>query len=104
MSADKEERNAIKSKLESRLAGVKAEVEEVENNLGPGRENLNDEARSAYEEMQDKSALAAERLRAMEQTGVQEWSELVEGCKQAIEDFESAFRKVRELIGGSQKH
>lgn len=103
MAADREDRNATKSKLEARLAGVKAEVEEVENNLGPGRENFDEEARSAYEEMQNKSALAAERLRAMEETGVQEWSELVQGCRQAIEDFEAAFKKLRELIGGSQK-
>jgi hypothetical protein len=103
MTVDGETRKATKSKLESRLAGVKAEVEEIENDLGPGGTNLDDEARSAYEEMQSKSALAAERLRAMEQTGVQEWSELVEGCKQAIEEFESAFRTLREQIGGSQK-
>lgn len=98
MTPDSDKRKAQQGELNARFEALAAEVTQVDKDLERAGAQFEFEAESFHNAMRHQSELAAERLKAMERTGVQDWSELAEGAKEALDEFENAIAKLRQAI------
>ncbi len=98
MKPEDEDRKSQQADLNARFETLTAEVTQVDKDLERAGAQLEFEAESFRDAMHHQSELAAERLKAMERTGVQEWSELAEGAREALDEFENAIAKLRQAI------